>query len=347
LPEYSPLIPVLFIEQSQARRNAMTKLSTRLFSENYAEPCVALALICSTNSFVELRAAVNNGADWVKLNIRTDRIGSSVLESGGMRKGIRYAHDRQCKVLVSLPDSRLQPNWRICREIVNSAAQSGVDGFVFSDPALMLYAATHFPEVQLHYALENTTLNRDTIDFCRRQFGATGLLLPRALSLSSLEQLGDTKGLCLAVFGFSTLTAASSRRDEQVAPLGHTQRVHAGCRPDLGIAVHATAVSGTLGPCAVDESSANDCRYNTGETFDLNVLRFLPTLSRSGVRGIVAEAPPHAPMHLGQVTRVWREAIDDCLDDVEHYSVKQTWIAKLDEQSKGMSSVQHDCASMT
>jgi collagenase-like PrtC family protease len=338
LPGYSPLIPALLIEQLQARRRAMTKLSTRLFSEKYAEPCIALALICSTNSLVELRAAVDNGADWVKLNIQTDRIGCSAWESGGMRKGIRYAHDRQCKVLVSLPNSRLQPSWRICREIVNSAAQSEVDGFVFSDPALMLYAAAHFPEVQLHYALEDTPLNCNTIDFCRRQLGATGLLLSRSLSLSSLEQLGDIKELCLAVFGYSTLTAAPSRRDERVTSHGDVQSMHAGHRPNLGMTMHAAAVSGELGPCAVDESSANDCRYNAGETFDLNVLRFLPTLSRSGVRGIVAEAPPHAPMHLGQVTRVWREAIDDCLDDVEHYCVKQTWLAKLDEQSKGMSS---------
>lgn len=325
----------------------MTKLSTRLFSEKYAEPCVALALICSTNSLVELRAAVDNGADWVKLNIRTDRIGGSAWESSGMRKGIRYAHDRQCKVLVSIPNSRLQSNWRTCREILNSAAQSGCNGFVFSDPALMLYAAAHFPEVQLHYALEETALNRDAIDFYQRQLGATGLLLPRAISLRSLERLGETEELSLAVFGFSTLTPASLRRDKQATSPGHMQSVHAGHCPDLGLAMHAAAVSGLLGPCATDESSANDCRYNVEETSDLNVLRFLPTLSRSGVRAIVAEAPPHAPMHLGQMTRVWREAIDDCLDDVEHYCVKRTWLAKLDEQSKGMTCGQHDRASVT
>jgi len=312
----------------------MTKLPACFFSKRQAEPCITLALICSTNSLVELRAAVDNGADWIKLNIRVDRIGGSALVSDGMRKGIRYAHDRQCKVLVSLPNSRLQPNWQICREIVNNAVQSGVDGFIFSDPALMLYASAHFPEVELHYELEDTALNRDTIDFCRRALGASSILLPRTLSLSNLEQLGDIKGVHLAAFGFSTLTTGSSRRDGRVTSSGHMQPVFTGSHPDLGTAAHMAAVSGALGLCAVDESSANDCRYNTGETFGLNVLRFLPTLSRFGVRSIVAEAPHHAPLHLGQVTRIWREAIDDCLDDVEHYCVKQTWLAKLDERSK-------------
>ncbi len=323
----------------------MTKLSTRFFSENYAEPCVALALICSTNSLVELRAAVDNGADWVKLNIKANQIGGSALESGGMRKGVRYAHDRQCKVLLSLQDCRLRSSWQTRRKIVNSAARLGIDGFVCSDPALMLYAATHFPEIQLHYALEDAALNREAIDFLRRQFGIAGILLPRVLSLSSLEQLGDTKGLCLAVFGFSTLTAASSRRSEQAKSSDHKWSAPATHRLDL--AGYTITVSGSLGPCATDESSANDCRYDGGETCDLNVLRFLPALSNSGVRAIIAEAPPHAPMHLGQVTHVWREAIDDCLEDVEHYCAKQTWLAKLDEQSKGMSCEQYDRVFMT
>jgi collagenase-like PrtC family protease len=315
----------------------MTKLSARPFSAKYAEPSAALVLICSTNTLVELRAAVDNGADWVKLNIQAATIGGFSLDNSGIRKGIRYAHDRQCRVLLSLPNSELQSDWRTRREIVNSAARLGVDALVCSDPALMLYAATHFPQLQLYCALENAALNREAIDFYQRKLGVTGLLLPRVVSLSHLAQLADTSGLCVVVYGFSTLTTTASRRNEPDMRHGRAHSASGASHPRLAALAHTVTASDMLGPCAGDESSANDCQYRDEETFDLNVLRFLPALNKSGVRAVVAEAPPHAPMHLGQVTRIWREAINDCLENIEHYSVKQTWLATLNEQSKGIS----------
>jgi collagenase-like PrtC family protease len=315
----------------------MTNASTRIFTEKYsAAPCSALELICSTGSLVELRAAVDNGADWVKLDIRSGHFGGFGFDNAGMRKGIRYAHDRQCKVLVSTDGNPLESDWRARREIVDSAANFGADGFLFSDPALMLYAAANYPELQLHYAIEEGALNRESLDFYRRQFGASRILLPRILSLSTLEKLGNAIGEGFVVFGFGKLVTAGLQQKGQ-AERQHQAGAFSITSPALGMAMDTPPVSSMLERCATDASSANDQCYGVGGSLDLNALRFLPQLSTSGVRAIVVDAPPHAPLYLVQMTRVWREAIDDCLENVDHYQVRQSWIAKLDEQSRDTS----------
>jgi putative protease len=293
-------------------------------------------------SLVELRAAVDNGADWVKLDIRSGRFGGFGFDNAGMRKGIRYAHDRQCKVLVSIDSHPLESDWRARREIADGAVKSGVDGFLFSDHALMLYAAANYPELQLHYAIEEAALSRESLDFYRRQFGASRILLPRILSLSMLEKLGNVLDEGLVVFGFGKLTTASPQGKIQ-ATLRHQAGARHRAPMALGMTLNAAPASGSLQRCATDTSPANDQCYGAGGMFDLNTLRFLPQLRASGVTAIVADAPLHAPRYLAQVTRIWREAIDDCLENVDHYYARPSWIAKLDKQPRDMSRPAYGC----
>jgi collagenase-like PrtC family protease len=318
----------------------MTKASTQIFTRRYVgPPSSALELICSAGSLVELRTAVDNGADWVKLDMRPGGFG---FDNASMRKGIRYAHDRQCKVLVSIDSHPLESDWRARREIADGAVKSGVDGFIFSDPALMLYAAAHYPELQLHYAIEETALSRKSLDFYRRQFGASRILLPRILSLSMLEKLGNVLYDGFMVFGFGKLTTAPPQGKMQASLRHHAVSRHS-VPMALGRTMNAIPASGSLEHCATDTSPANDQCYGANGTFDLNTLRFLPQLHASGVTAIVADAPLHAPRYLAQVTRIWREAIDDCLENVDHYYVRPSWIAKLDKQQMDVSRPAYGC----
>jgi collagenase-like PrtC family protease len=315
----------------------MTIASKRIFPDSHNAPaCSALELICCAENLVELRAAVDNGADWVKLDIQADRFGGFGFENAGILKGIRYAHDRRCKVMVSVGGDPLEADWQARRKLVDSAAQFRVDGFVFSDPALMLYASAHYPELQLHYAVAEAASSRAAVDFYRRQFGASRLLLPRATSLSALEGLHDNCAEGFLVFGFGRLATASPHKKTRAA-LRHQPTASLAASPVLGVAMDANPVSGALERCATEASSANDQCYCNDGMSGLNTLRLLPRLSTAGVRAIVVDAPRHAPWYLAQITRVWREAIDDCLEDIEHYYARPSWIAKLGEQARSAS----------
>ena len=75
--------------------------------------------------------------------------------------------------------------------------------------------------------------------------------------------------------------------------------------------------------------------YAIEEPASLNTLELLPQLLAMGVCAIKIEGRQRSPAYVGQVTRVWREAIDNCLDSRQRYSVKPGWMAELDKVAEG------------
>ena len=75
--------------------------------------------------------------------------------------------------------------------------------------------------------------------------------------------------------------------------------------------------------------------YTMEEPTSLNTLELLPELLRIKVRGLKIEGRQRSPAYVGQVTRVWREAIDQCTKNPSGFSVKPTWTAELGKISEG------------
>jgi putative protease len=47
------------------------------------------------------------------------------------------------------------------------------------------------------------------------------------------------------------------------------------------------------------------------------------------------EGRQRSPAYVAQVTRVWRQAIDECLARGTRYSVKTAWMNELDQLAEG------------
>jgi collagenase-like PrtC family protease len=77
--------------------------------------------------------------------------------------------------------------------------------------------------------------------------------------------------------------------------------------------------------------------YAIEEPASLNTLELLPELMRIGVRAIKIEGRQRSPAYVSQVTKVWREAIDTCRRDPEHFVPKTAWMAELNKVSEGQS----------
>jgi collagenase-like PrtC family protease len=75
--------------------------------------------------------------------------------------------------------------------------------------------------------------------------------------------------------------------------------------------------------------------YAIEEPTALNTLELLPQLLEMGVRAIKIEGRQRSPAYVGQVTRVWREAIDNCCDSRQRYSVKPAWMTELNKVAEG------------
>ena len=56
---------------------------------------------------------------------------------------------------------------------------------------------------------------------------------------------------------------------------------------------------------------------------------------KMGVRAIKIEGRQRSPAYVAQVTKVWREAIDNCRDNPHRYSAKPAWMSDLDKVAEG------------
>jgi collagenase-like PrtC family protease len=77
--------------------------------------------------------------------------------------------------------------------------------------------------------------------------------------------------------------------------------------------------------------------YAIEEPASLNTLEFLPELVRMGIRAIKIEGRQRSPAYVAQVTKIWREAIDNCLRDPDRFAPKAAWMAELNKVSEGQS----------
>ncbi len=293
------------------------------FSHNAtAEPITAsMELVCPVNSLSMLRAAVDHGADWIRLDHRAHNQTEEMRDSNAdyavlLRRGIRYAHDRRSRVLFAIETDEQASSWSRLRGMIDLVAQCGVDAVALSDQSLLLYTAAQHPQLHLHYEVHEDCLDQDTINFFHQRFGVARALLPRVLTLAQVAHLAANTPVELQVTGFGRQCSLSSRPSLD----GLQLRAH-----------DARSMRNTPVPnlCGATERAANDSCFTLDKPPDTSVLTLLPQLASLGVRAIQAEALEHGPVHLAQVMQVWREAVDECLENLDHYAVKPSWIAEL------------------
>lgn len=288
-----------------------------------AEPSkTGLELVCPANSMVTVRAAVDNGADWIHLDYcRHEEMPGLNAELTTIERGIRYAHDKHRKALLAIDIRSQQSTWEQWRTAIDLAARCGFDAILLSEPAPALYAAAQYPQLRLHFAAQDAALNCETIDFFHRRLGVSRVLLPHMLTLAQVARIALNTSVELQVAGFG--------KHSGIVAGSHV-------RPAAGQRTRDNSTD--AGRCATAEDAANDGCFAFERESDIGTLKLLPQLAGLGISAIKVESRGYGSGQLTQVIRVWREAIDECLENLDHYSVKPSWIAGLSSAAKGRKS---------
>ena len=319
-----------------------------------------LELVCPAGSLPALKAAVDHGADCVYLGFRdatnARNFAGLNFDEAAIASGIRYAHDRGRKVLLALntyPQASTQPLWR---DAIDRAAQSGVDAVILADPGLMHYARRHYPDLRLHLSVQGSATNFEAINFYHRHFGIARAVLPRVLSLSQVEQLIRKTPVDIEVFGFGSLCVMVEGRCALSSYVtGEAPNTHGVCSPPKAVRWVETPQGreSRLNNVLIDRYAAGEnagyptlCKgrfnveqeenyYAIEEPTSLNTLELLPQLLKIGVRAIKIEGRQRSPAYVAQVTKVWREAIDQCLANPDRYGAQPQWMLALDKVAEG------------
>ncbi|WP_051566665.1 peptidase U32 family protein [Herminiimonas sp. CN] len=318
-----------------------------------------MELVCPAGSLPALKAAVDHGADCVYLGFRDTTNARNFaglnFDDAAIATGIRYAHERGCKVLLALNTYPQASGWQQWRTAIDRAADAGVDAVILADPGLMQYAVKHHPNLRLHLSVQGSATNFEAINFYHQHFGIARAVLPRVLSLAQVEQVSKKTPVEIEVFGFGSLCVMVEGRCALSSYVtGEAPNTHGVCSPAKSVRWQQTPqglesrLNGVLIDRYADGENAGyptlckgrfDVRdenyYAIEEPTSLNTLELLPQLMRMGVSAIKIEGRQRSPAYTAQVTKVWREAIDSCRENLHRYSVKPAWMTDLDKVAEG------------
>ena len=319
-----------------------------------------LELVCPAGSLPALKAAVDHGANCVYLGLRdatnARNFAGLNFDEAAIAQGIGYAHAKGAKVFMALNTYPQAGNPGLWRSALDKAADVGVDAVILADPGLMQYAAQHHPKLRLHLSVQGSATNYDAINFYREQFGIVRAVLPRVLSLEQVQRVIERTPVEIEVFGFGSLCVMVEGRCALSSYVtGESPNTHGVCSPPKAVRWIETPQGreSRLNGVLIDRYAPGEnagyptlCkgRFDVGddenyyaieEPTSLNTLELLPQLMKMGVRALKVEGRQRSPAYVAQVTKVLRDAIDQCIANPHRYAPKPAWMASLDQVAEG------------
>jgi len=318
-----------------------------------------IELVCPAGSLPALKTAVDNGADCVYMGFRDDTNARNFtglnFSFDNAKEGVRYAQAKGKKVLLALNTYPQADSWQRWTTAIDNAAELGMDAVILADPGLMQYAAKTHPDLRLHLSVQGSATNHEAINFYHEMFGIQRAVVPRVLALPQVEQLMAGTQVEIELFGFGGLCVMVEGRCALSSyATGDSPNTRGVCSPPKAVRWQETlkGLESRLNGILIDRYDAGEnagyptlCKgrfdvadetyYAIEEPTSLNTLELLPELMRMGIAAIKIEGRQRSPAYVAQVTKVWRQAIDNCLRDAEAFIVKPAWTAELGKVSEG------------
>jgi len=318
-----------------------------------------MELVCPAGGLPALKAAVDNGADWVYLGLRDETNARNFaglnFDERSLVEGVRYAHARGRKLVLAVNTYPQAATWNRWTSAVDRAAALGVDAAIIADLGLIDYTRRKHPGLEIHLSVQGSATSHEAVNFYYERFGVKRAVLPRVLSLAQVEQVVRNTPVEIEVFGFGGLCVMAEGRCALSAyACGDSPNTTGACSPGRAVRWQETAagLESRLNGVLIDRYAQGEhtayptlCkgRYRVqGETYyaieepaSLNTLELLPSFARVGVAAIKIEGRQRSPAYVAQVTRVWREAIDALAQEGASFAPRVPWIAALNWQSEG------------
>ncbi|MGL6150423.1 MAG: ubiquinone anaerobic biosynthesis protein UbiU [Aeromonas sobria] len=318
-----------------------------------------MELLCPAGSLPALKTAVDNGADAVYIGFKDDTnarhfAGLNFTDSK-LEKAVDYVHQHGRKLHIAIntfAHPGADTRWK---QAVDRGVALGADALIIADLAVLEYASSHYPEMELHVSVQASATNAAAIRFYQQQFNVKRVVLPRVLSMHQVKQLARETDVGLEVFAFGSLCIMAEGRCYLSSYMtGESPNTVGACSPAKFVRWEETpsGLESRLNEVLIDRyGPGENAGYPTlckgrfevdGQTYhaleeptSLNTLGLLPELFQTGVQSVKIEGRQRSPAYVEQVTRVWRAAIDAYQENPAAYQVKPEWDAQLARVSEG------------
>ena len=272
-----------------------------------------------------LKTVIAYGADAVylggeALSLRSMAKNFTVPE---IREAIRYAHERDVKVYLTMNIFAHNDDLRAALKFLLQTMQYQPDALIISDPGVFTIAKSLCPQIPVHISTQANNTNYATYLFwkdqgVRRAVASRELTLPELAEIKS--QIGDEMELeafvhgamCVSYSGRCLLSSYLTGRKANAGSCTHP------CRWKYYLVEETRP--GEYMP--VEEDDRGTYLYNAK---DLCMIEHIPDLIDAGVDSLKVEGRMKNALYAATVARAYRAAIDDYAEDSEKYFRKLPW----------------------
>jgi len=318
-----------------------------------------MELVCPAGNLPSLKAAVDNGANAVYTGFRDDtnarHFAGLNFTPSKLADAIRYARGKGVRVFVALNTYPQPGGFERWQRAVDQAADLGVDALIAADIGVLDYAASRHPGLNLHLSVQGSATNYEALRFYHEHFGIRRAVLPRVLSMSQIRHVIEHSPVEIEVFGFGSLCVmVEGRCILSSYATGRSPNTYGACSPASHVEWRETAdgLDTRLGGVLIQRHpKGENVGYPTlckgtfkadGHTYhaieeptSLNAMELVPDLATAGVAAIKIEGRQRSPVYVGQVTRVWRQALDAFARAPQDFKPRPEWTAELGKVSEG------------
>ncbi len=280
-----------------------------------------------------LKTAVNFGADAVYIGgeVFSLRAKSKNFSPKDMAEGIAYAHARGVKVYVTANILAHNRDLDEFESYLEELKTIGPDALIISDPGIFMMAKKVCPDMEIHISTQANNTNYATFNFWH-DLGAKRVVTARELSLEEIRQIRDHipddleietfvhGAMCISYSGRCLLSSFLAGRDANQGACTHP------CR--WKYALMEETRPGEYYP--VFENERGTYILNSR---DLCMVTHIPDLVAAGIDSFKVEGRMKTALYVADVTRTYRQAIDDYFTDPKLYESRLDYYRE--EISKG------------
>jgi len=275
-----------------------------------------LELLAPAGSYEAFKAAVENGADAVYLGGKNfgARASAANFDLEELQKAVRYAHERQAKVYVTVNILIADQEFQELLDYLYTLHEIGVDAVILQDVGVAELIHTILPEMETHASTQMTVntswgvQHLETLGFCRA-------VLARETSAAEMKIIADQTPLDLEVFVHGALCIGYSGQCLMSSFIGGRSGNRGTCAQ----------------PCRMTYQLVNEEHENLllqkkpGDHLlsprDLNLAEELAELKNIGIHSLKVEGRMKRPEYVATVIRLYRQALDRIDDQKEGSSL--------------------------
>ena len=258
-----------------------------------------IELLSPAGDLSRLKIALLYGADAVYIggqdySLRANATNFTIDE---IKEACSFAHKLNKKVYQTVNIVFHNEDIDGIYDYLKNCVDAGIDAFIVSDPFIINYITTNFPNVEVHVSTQNSSTNVETIKFFKK-LGVKRVVPARELSKEEIKELCET-GVDIEVFIHGAMCTFFSGRCTLSNYVTNRDSNRGGCSQVCRFAF---------------DIDNNDTKF-TMATKDLNMARHISDLIEIGVRSLKVEGRMRSHYYLATVMSCYRKIIDACYEN--------------------------------